>query len=118
MNINSYLQLKSLDNIANLISESKQQPVAEVAYEEPEREVVYCLVERQPDGDKIINYGDVSDEFYFYVIINEEQGLYEYYYPAMHMDWPIECDSLEELQCVINCHIEQAYPNPTTFVMR
>lgn len=124
MNINSYLQIRALDNIANLISESKQQQqqeqqqqvISDVTYEEP-KEIVYCSVEYQPDGDIIIDYGDVSDEYYFYIIMNEEQGLYEYYYPAMHVDWPIECDSLAELQCVIDCHIEQAYPN-ATFVMR
>lgn len=117
MNINSYMQIRALDNIANLISESKQQQViSDVTYEEP-KEIVYCSVERQPDGDIIIDYGDVSDEYYFYIIMNEEQGLYEYYYPAMHVDWPIECDSLAELQDVIDCHIEQAYPN-ATFVMR
>ena len=125
MNIHSYMQIRALDNIANLISESKQQQqqqeqqqqvISDVTYEEP-KEIVYCSVEYQPDGDIIIDYGDVSDEYYFYIIMNEEQGLYEYYYPAMHVDWPIECDSLEELQDVISCHIEQAYPN-ATFVIR
>lgn len=121
MNINSYLQIRALDNIANLISESKQQQQElqvsySITYEEPEEEIITVTREVQEDGDIIFEYGDVSDEYYFYIIMNEEQGLYEYYYPAMHVDWPIECDSLAELQCVIDCHIEQAYPN-ATFVM-
>lgn len=121
MNINSYMQIRALDNIANLISESKQQQViSDVTYEETNEvseEIVYVTYEKQEDGDMIYDFGDVSDDYYFYIIINEEQGIYEYYFPAMHIDWPIECDSLAELQDVIMCHIEQAYPN-AIFVMR
>lgn len=127
MNINSYMQIRALDNIANLISESnkanesvvmtyEEEPVV-AAYEEPEEEIVIVTKEVQEDGDIIFEYGDVSDEFYFYIIVNIEQGVYEYYFPAMHVDWPIECDSLEELNNVVDCHIDQAYPN-ATFVMR
>ena len=65
----------------------------------------------------IYDFDDVSNDYYFYIIINEEQGIYEYYFPAMHIDWPIECDSLSDLQDVIMTHIDQAYPN-VTFVMR
>lgn len=116
MNINSYMQLKALDNIAKSINDSKQEQVV-MTYEEPEEEIITVTYEKQDDGDMIYDFGDVSDEYYFYIIINEEQGIYEYYFPAMHIDWPIECDSLEELQSVVMCHIEQAYPN-TTFIMR
>lgn len=122
MNINSYLQIRALDNIANLVSESKQQQqeqqvIYNTTYEEPEEEIVYVTYEKQEDGDMIYDFGDVSDDYYFYIIINEEQGMYEYYFPAMHIDWPIECDSLSDLQDVIMTHIDQAYPN-ATFVIR
>ena len=119
MNINSYMQIKALDNITNAITESNKEQVVMAyeeepvvaAYEEPEEVIVPVTYEQQEDGDMIYDFGDVSDEYYFYIIINEEQGIYEYYFPAMHIDWPIECDSLEDLQSVVMCHIEQAYPN-------
>jgi hypothetical protein len=91
--------------------ESTQEPVS--VYEE--QQVVPVYKEVQADGDIIFEYGNISDEFYFYTIVNVEQGIYEYYFPAMHMDWPIVCDSLEDLNSVIDCHIEQAYPNGATF---
>ena len=116
MNINSYMQLKALDNIAKSINDSKQEQVV-MTYEDKSELEITVTYEKQDDGDMIYDFGDVSDEYYFYIIINEEQGIYEYYFPAMHIDWPIECDSLEDLQDVISCHIEQAYPN-ATFVMR
>lgn len=116
MNINSYLQIRALDNIANLTNDSKQEQVV-MTYEDKSELEITVTREVQEDGDMIYDFGDVSDEYYFYIIINEEQGIYEYYFPAMHIDWPIECDSLSELQDVIICHIEQAYPN-ARFVIR
>lgn len=116
MNINSYMQLKALDNIAKSINDSKQEQVV-MTYEDKSELEITVTYEKQEDGDMIYDFGDVSDEYYFYIIINEEQGIYEYYYPAMHVDWPIECDSLSELQDVVITHIEQAYPN-ATFVIR
>lgn len=116
MNINSYMQLKALDNIAKSINDSKQEQVV-MTYEDKSELEITVTYEKQDDGDMIYDFGDVSDEYYFYIIINEEQGIYEYYFPAMHIDWPIECDSLEELQDVISCHIDQAYPN-ARFTMR
>lgn len=116
MNINSYMQLKALDNIAKSINDSKQEQVV-MTYEDKSELEITVTREVQEDGDMIYDFGDVSDEYYFYIIINEEQGIYEYYFPAMHIDWPIECDSLEDLQSVVMCHIEQAYPN-ARFVMR
>jgi hypothetical protein len=115
MNINSYMQIRALDNIAKSINESKQEQVV-MTYEDKSELEITVTYKKQDDGDMIYDFGDVSDEYYFYIIINEEQGIYEYYFPAMHIDWPIECDSLEELQDVIICHIEQAYPN-ARFVM-
>jgi hypothetical protein len=115
MNIHSYMQIRALDNIANLINESKQEQVV-MTYEDKSELEIIVTYEKQEDGDMIYDFGDVSDEYYFYIIINEEQGIYEYYFPAMHIDWPIECDSLEDLQSVVMCHIEQAYPN-ARFVM-
>lgn len=116
MNINSYMQIRALDNIAKSINDSKQEQVV-MTYEDKSELEITVTYEKQEDGDMIYDFGDVSDEYYFYIIINEEQGIYEYYFPAMHIDWPIECDSLEELQSVVMCHIEQAYPN-ARFVIR
>ena len=115
MCICTFLTIRAIENIADTLDKAESAPT--ITYEEPEEEIVPVYYEKQDDGDMIYDFGDVSDEYYFYIIINEEQGIYEYYFPAMHIDWPIECDSLEELQDVISCHIEQAYPN-ATFVIR
>lgn len=111
----TFLTIRAIENIADTLDKAESVPT--ITYEEPEGEIVPVYYEKQEDGDMIYDFGDVSDEYYFYIIINEEQGVYEYYFPAMHIDWPIECDSLEELQDVISCHIEQAYPN-AMFVIR
>ena len=118
--IDSLVLLTAIDNLTDAVRESnKANEQVVIAYEEQEseEEIVYVTYEKQDDGDMIYDFGDVSDEYYFYIIINEEQGIYEYYFPAMHIDWPIECNSLEDLQSVVMCHIEQAYPN-ATFVIR
>ena len=109
----------AIEELIDVVRETNQANESVVmSYEEPEEEIVVPVVyEKQEDGDMIYDFGDVSDEYYFYIIINEEQGVYEYYFPAMHVDWPIECDSLEELQSVVMCHIDQAYHN-ARFVMR
>ena len=121
ININSYMQIRALDNIANLISESKQQQqeqqvIYNITYKEPEEEIITVTREVQEDGDIIFEYGDVSDDSYFFVIVNIEEGVYEYYWPAMCEDWPLEYDSLAELNESIICHIDQEWPN-ATFVM-
>lgn len=108
--------IHSIDNLTESINKSKQEQVV-MNYEDKSELEITVTYEKQEDGDMIYDFGDVSDDYYFYIIINEEQGLYEYYYPAMHIDWPIVCDSLEDLQSVVMCHIEQAYPN-ARFVMR
>lgn len=111
--------ISAIESLEDTIRETNE-PVQTITYEETNEvseEIVYVTYEKQEDGDMIYDFGDVSDDYYFYIIINEEQGIYEYYYPAMHIDWPIECDSLSDLQDVIMTHIEQAYPN-VTFVMR
>ena len=103
----------AIEELIDVVRETNQANESVVmSYEEPEEEIVVPVVyEKQEDGDMIYDFGDVSDEYYFYIIINEEQDVYEYYFPAMHVDWPIECDSLEELQSVVMCHIDQAYHN-------
>ena len=116
MNINTYLEIKAIDNLTESINKSKQEQVV-MNYKDKSELEITVTYEKQDDGDMIYDFGDVSDDYYFYIIINEEQGVYEYYFPAMHIDWPIECDSLEDLQSVVMCHIEQAYPN-ARFVMR
>jgi hypothetical protein len=108
--------VSAIESLEDTIRETNE-PVQTITYEESEEEIVIVTREIQEDGDVIFEYGDVSDEYYFYTITNKEQGIYEYYFPAMHIDWPIECDSLEELQSVVSCHIDQAYPN-ARFVMR
>ena len=108
--------IHSIDNLTESINKSKQEQVV-MNYKDKSELEITVTYEKQEDGDMIYDFGDVSDEYYFYIIINEEQGVYEYYFPAMHIDWPIECDSLEDLQSVVMCHIEQAYPN-ARFVMR
>ena len=108
--------IHSIDNLTESINKSKQEQIV-MNYKDKSELEITVTYEKQEDGDMIYDFGDVSDEFYFYIIINEEQGIYEYYFPAMHIDWPIVCDSLEDLQSVVMCHIEQAYPN-ARFVMR
>jgi hypothetical protein len=116
MNINSYMQLKALDNIAKSINDSKQEQVV-MTYEDKSELEITVTYEKQEDGDMIYEFGDVSDDSYFFIIINEEQGIYEYYWPAMSEDWPLEYDSLAELQDSVICHIDQEWPN-ARFVMR
>ena len=119
MSICTLCTISAIESLEDTIRETNE-PVQTITYEETNEvseEIVYVTYEKQDDGDMIYDFGDVSDEYYFYIIINEEQGIYEYYFPAMHIDWPIECNSLADLQSVVSCHIEQAYPN-ATFVMR
>lgn len=119
VSICSLCTISAIESLEDTIRETNE-PVQAITYEETNEvseEIVYVTYEKQEDGDMIYDFGDVSDEYYFYIIINEEQGIYEYYYPAMHIDWPIECDSLSDLQDVIMTHIDQAYPN-ARFVMR
>lgn len=111
--------VSAIESLEDTIRETNE-PVQTITYEETNEvseEIVYVTYEKQEDGDMIYDFGDVSNDYYFYIIINEEQGIYEYYFPAMHIDWPIVCDSLADLQDVIMTHIDQAYPN-VTFVMR
>ena len=119
MSICTLCTISAIESLEDTIRETNE-PVQTITYEETNEvseEIVYVTYEKQQDGDMIYDFGDVSDDYYFYIIINEEQGIYEYYFPAMHIDWPIECNSLADLQSVVSCHIEQAYPN-ATFVIR
>lgn len=93
-----------LNKIADLLSEETT-------------EVITITYEKQQDGDMIYEFGDVSDKAYFFIIINEEQGQYEYYWPVMYEDYPLSYESLAELQEPVICHIDQEWPN-ATFVMR
>jgi hypothetical protein len=123
MNINSCLQIRALDNIANLISESKQQQqeqqqvISDVTYEEPEEEeiVVPVVYEKEVSGSSIYTFGNITDKFYLTIMINEEQGLYVYDAPNI-CENRIYCDSLAELEEWIVCHLDQAWPN-ARFVM-
>lgn len=115
--INSFVLLTAINNLTDTINESnKANDQVVMTYEEQQEEVIVTC-EILDEGFIIYDFGDTSDDYYFYVVINKVQGVYKYYFPAMHVDWPIECDSLEELNNVIACHIDQAYPN-ARFVMR
>lgn len=118
MAINSFVLLFAIDNLADAVRESnKANEQVVMAYKEPEEVIVPVYYEKQEDGDMIYEFGDMSDDAYFFIIINEEQGVYEYYWPAMSEDWPLEYDSLSELQDSVICHIDQEWPN-ATFVIR
>lgn len=127
----------SIDELTDAVRETKQEQVQQISMDEltanQQQQVMDAVANNEPEevivpvyfdneeynynGNMIYTFGDMSDEFYFFIFINEEQGIYEYYFPAMHADWPIECDSLSDLQHVVMTHIDQAYPN-ATFVMR
>ena len=104
--------IESLENTIRETNESST-PTISMSYKEPKEEIVYVTHEVQEDGDIIFEYGDVSDDSYFFVIVNIEEGVYEYYWPAMCEDWPLEYDSLAELNESITCHIDQEWPNAT-----
>lgn len=103
-----------------LTANQQQQVMDIIANNEPEEEIVPVYYEKQEDGDMIYEFGDMSDDAYFFIIINEEQGVYEYYWPAMSEDWPLAYNSLSELQDSVICHIDQEWPNATfaMFVIR
>lgn len=119
MSVCTFLTIRALDNIADTLDKVESAPtiaynqpvVEDVTYEEPEKVIVPVYYEKQEDGDMIYEFGDMSDDAYFFIIINEEQGVYEYYWPAMSEDWPLEYDSLAELQDSVICHIDQEWPN-------
>lgn len=124
MCICTFLTIRAIDSIADTLDKAESAPtitynqpvVEDVTYEEPEEEIITVTREVQEDGDIIFEYGDVSDDAYFFIIVNIEEGVYEYYWPAMCEDWPLEYDSLTELQDSVICHIDQEWPN-ATFVM-
>ena len=132
MNINSYLQIKAIENLTNVVSESQQdhtrtisldeltvnqqqQVMDIVTYNEPEEVIVPVYYEKEASGAIFYTFGDmIMDKYAFGIMIHEEQGIYTYY---DYDDNRIECKSLAELQEVVMCHIDQAYPN-ARFVMR
>jgi hypothetical protein len=107
--------VSAIESLENTIRETNESstPTISMSYEKPEEEIVPVYYEKQEDGDMIYEFGDMSDDAYFFIIINEEQGVYEYYWPAMSEDWPLEYDSLAELQDSVICHIDQEWPNAT-----
>ena len=94
-----------------LTANQQQQVMDIIANNKPEEEIVPVYFEKQEDGDMIYEFGDVSDRSYFFIIINEEQGVYDYYWPTMSEDWPLSYNSLSELQDSVICHIDQEWPN-------
>ena len=117
--------IHSIDNLNDTITESRQEQVVvtyeeepepiSVAYEEPEEVIVPVYYEKEASGAIFYTFGDmIIDKYAFGIMIHEEQGIYTYY---DYDDNRIECKSLAELQEVVMCHIDQAYPN-ARFVMR
>lgn len=113
--IDSYVLLFAIDNLTDEVREAnKANEQVVMAYEEqqePEEVIVPVYYEKQEDGDMIYEFGDVSNRSYFFIIINEEQGVYDYYWPTMSEDWPLSYDSLSELQESVICHIDQEWHN-------
>lgn len=117
--------IHSIDNLTESINKSnkanesivityEEEPVV-VAYEEPEEVIVPVYYEKEASGAIFYTFGDmIIDKYAFGIMIHEEQGIYTYY---DYDDNRIECKSLAELQEVVMCHIDQAYPN-ARFVMR
>lgn len=88
MNINSYLQIRALDNIANLISESsKASDIVSVIH-----------VENQQDGDTVVEYSDGSS-----ILYNHEQELYIMWIPETE-DLEHCYDSYDQLMYVIEAY--------------
>lgn len=105
------LNVRAIDKLTDAVRETKQEQVIDaVAYKEPEV-IVPVTYDKQEDGDMIYEFGDICDDAYFFIIINEEQGVYDYYWPAMSEDWPLSYDSLSELQESVICHIDQEWHN-------
>lgn len=118
----------SIEELTDAVRETKQEQVQQISMDEltanqqqqvmdiiannkPEEEIVPVYYEKQEDGDMIYEFGNVSDRSYFFIIINEEQGVYDYYWPTMSEDWPLSYNSLSELQDSVICHIDQEWPN-------
>ena len=103
----------AIEELIDVVRETNQANESVVmSYEEPEEEIVVPVYyEKQEDGDMIYEFGDVCDDAYFFIIINEEQGVYDYYWPTMSEDWPLSYNSLSELQESVICHIDQEWHN-------
>jgi hypothetical protein len=124
MTINSFVLLFAIDNLADEVREAnkaneqvvmayEEEPVV-AAYEEPEEEIVPVYYEKEASGAMFYTFGDlIMDKYAFGIMIHKGQGIYTYY---DYNDHRIECKSLSELQEVIMCHIDQAWPN-ARFVM-
>lgn len=116
--VNGLVTLAAIDRLEQTILDSNKATESVVmTYEElePEQEVVIVTREIYEDGTVVFEYGDVYDESYFYVVINQEQDVYDYYWPAMceDCDQPLVYNSLAELNESITCHIDQEWPNAT-----
>lgn len=118
----TFLTIRALDSIADTLDKAESvptitynQPVVEdVTYEEPEEVIVPVYYEKEASGAMFYTFGDlIMDKYAFGIMIHEGQGIYTYY---DYNDHRIECKSLSELQEVIMCHIDQAWPN-ARFVM-
>lgn len=110
--------VSAIESLENTIRETNESstPTISMSYEEPEEVIVPVYFDNEEynyNGNMIYTFGDISDEFYFNILINEEQGLYVYCFRDMR----IEYESLAELQESVMCHIDQECPN-ATFVMR
>lgn len=106
------VQQISMDELT--ANQQQQQVMDIIANNEPEEEIVPVYYEKEASGAMFYTFGDlIMDKYAFGIMIHEGQGIYTYY---DYNDHRIECKSLSELQEVIMCHIDQAWPN-ARFVM-
>ena len=64
--------ISAIESLEDTIRETNE-PVQTITYEETNEvseEIVYVTYEKQEDGDMIYDFGDVSNDYYFYIIIN------------------------------------------------
>lgn len=109
----SFVILAAIDNLEKTILDSnKATESVVIVTKEVQEEIVPVYFDNEDynyNGNMIYTFGDISDKFYFNILINEEQGLYVYCFRDMR----IEYESLAELQESVMCHIDQAWPNAT-----
>jgi hypothetical protein len=108
--VNGLVTLAAIDRLEQTILDSNKATEPTVIVTK-EVQTVTVTREDYDCGCIVFEYGDIYDESYFYTIVNVEQGVYEYYWPAA--DLFIEYDSLAELNESITCHIDQEWPNAT-----
>ena len=110
--VNGLVTLTAINRLEQTITDSNKATEEVVIVTKEVQEEIVTITRKDYDCECIVfEYGDIHDESYFYAVVNIEQGVYEYYWPAADMF--IEHDSLAELNESITCHIDQEWPNAT-----